>query len=211
MDNAIHEFEDHLRELTSLGLDAQWQRIKLEWEPQITAVLTSAAKASGKALLSAIIQYQRTPWPRRNLASLRLRLVREITAIADDRAHTAKELLAEMVRQESREQADLLTINGLLAAPPRLEHAHPDPTYWPRRLAAGAALDRAVAASLAKFLSAVFDAAQEAEPSGTGLAQLREAVDQAVGRWRSRLKAIAHTMIYSVANRTRQVVSQSLS
>ncbi|MBU4576247.1 MAG: hypothetical protein KUA39_08470, partial [Desulfarculus sp.] len=143
------------------GLATQWERIKQEWEPQVAAVLTSAAEASLKVLRTEVAAHLALPWPRRDLGGLKLRLARAFQDIAAERCATAKMLLTELVRQEAGETAEILTIGGLAALPPRLEAADPDPEREIKRLAALPLLERSMAAGLLAFTREVVTILQE--------------------------------------------------
>ena len=74
MAGLILAFEEYMAELVAQGLATQWERIKQEWEPQVAAVLTSAAEASLKVLRTEVAVHLARPWPRRDLGGLKPRL-----------------------------------------------------------------------------------------------------------------------------------------
>ncbi len=206
----IQKVEESFKELTSLGLAVQWERIKQEWEPQVSAVLTSAAEASLKVLRAEVVAHLAQPWPRRDLGGLKLRLARAFQDIAAERYATAKMLLMELVRQEAGEVAEILTIGGLAAQPPRLEAADPDPEREIRRLAALPALERAMASGLLAFTREVVVVLQENERQLLDPADLDQRLALAERKWRNRLAATSATLVMAVAGRARDAVRAAL-
>lgn len=206
----LQKVEENFKELTSLGLATQWERIKQEWEPQVSAVLTSAAEASLKVLRAEVAAHLAQPWPRRDLGALKLRLARAFQDIAAERCATAKMLLLELVRQEAGETAEILTIGGLAAQPPRMEAADPDPERETRRLAALPVLERAVAAGLLAFTREVVVVLQENERQPLEPAALDQRLARAGRSWRNRLAASSATLVMAVAGRARAAVRAAL-
>jgi len=204
------EFKENLKELTSLGLVAQWERIKQEWEPQVAAVLTSAAEASLKVLRTEVAAHLALPWPRRDLGGLKLRLARAFQDIAAERCATAKMLLTELVRQEAGETAQILTIGGLAAQPPRLEAADPDPEREVKRLAALPLLERSLAAGLLAFTREVMTILQENEFQPLEPTELDHRMAWAGRKWQNRLAATSATLVMAVAGRARGAVRAAL-
>ena len=210
MASLIIVFEKYIAELVAQGLAAQWERVKQEWEPQVSAVLTSAAEASLKVLRAEVVAHLAQPWPRRDLGGLKLRLARAFQDIAAERYATAKMLLMELVRQEAGEVAEILTIGGLAAQPPRLEAADPDPEREIRRLAALPALERAMASGLLAFTREVVVVLQENERQLLDPADLDQRLALAERKWRNRLAATSATLVMAVAGRARDAVRAAL-
>lgn len=206
----IQKVEESFKELTSLGLAVQWERVKQEWEPQVSAVLTSAAEASLKVLRAEVVAHLAQPWPRRDLGGLKLRLARAFRDIAAERCATAEMLLTELVRQEAGEMAEILTIGGLAAQPLRLEAADPDPEREIRRLAALPVLERAMASGLLAFTREVMVVLQENERQLLGSADLDQRLALAERKWRNRLAATSATLVMAVAGRARGAVRAAL-
>jgi hypothetical protein len=205
------ECEQYVKALVTAGQLAQNVRFKEEWEPKVTQVLAGLSDRCQKKLLQALSEYESQPWTRRNPEALKARLVKDWTAMVAEASGKAKDILVEMVRREAAAAAEALTLNGLATPMPEFARMHPDPEYWSRRLAAGEALDQAVARSFFKFMARAFAELNdfwlaEKTPAGTeerlaGLAQ----------KWRGQLETIARTVLHAAANRTKQAVDQALA
>lgn len=173
-------------------------------------MLTSAAEASLKVLRTEVAAHLAQPWPRRDLGGLKLRLARAFQDIVAERCATAKMLLTELVRQEAGETAEILTIGGLAAQPPRLEAADPDPEREIKRLAALPLLERSLAAGLLVFTREVVVVLQENERRPLEPAALDQRLTRAGHNWRNRLAATSATLVMAVAGRARGAVRAAL-
>lgn len=137
-----------------------------------------------------------TPWPR---------LRGELARLTARRLAVVNDLLREMVKAESAELGEALTINGLMAELPAVGDGQAG------RLAGAEAMDQAVSRSLAWFageLAGMWNSAGRDQKARRALPQRIEAL---CGQWRGRLATIARTVVHAVFNRTRLEVSGRLA
>lgn len=106
--------------------------------------------------------------------------------------------------------AEILTIGGLAAQPPRLEAADPDPERETRRLAAFPLLEKPMASWLLAFTREVITILQGNERQPLEPAELDQRMARAGRKWRNRLAATSATLVMAVAGRARGAVRAAL-
>jgi len=205
------EIQQHVNALVTAGQLAQNVRFKEEWEPKVTQALAGLADRCQKKLLQALSEYESQPWTRRNPEALKARLLKDWAAAVAEASGKAKDILVEMVRREAAEAGEVLTLNGLAAPLPEFARMHPDPEYWTRRLAAGEALDQAVAKSFFKFSARAFAELIDFWLAEKTPADTSERLEGLARKWRGQLETIARTVLHAAANRTKQAASQALA
>jgi len=204
-----NELQTHLEGVTAQHFAAQRLRLRQEWEPRLVGELIAIAGECGLLLGEAVGEYAATTWTQRNQGAMRLRLSLGFMKIARQHAEAARGLLERMTRSEADARAGALTINGMLAEPPRLWESH-QAMGGLERLSHGPILERAVIQGCHRFTRWVMAYLNTTDLDKGDLVEAQAHLDGLVKRWRNQLATVARTTLYSAAGNAKQVVSRTL-
>lgn len=195
----LHEFSRQMEEFAEAGIQMEWLVLKEAWEPLVLAEL-EALVGQAEDTFCGTGQPQAENAGAMGRAAARARCLRHLEPVLQERLTAAKALLAEMVREDIANLGGIITINGLICEPPRIEDPSAGPA-WADALAGGRALEEAVRKSTAEFVARAL-----AEGDEGGVSSLK----RAAAWWRGQLKTITATVLHAVYNRTHQALSQRL-
>jgi hypothetical protein len=193
MNNLALELENHLQGLVSAMQQAQLQRVRVQWLPQVVDALTAAPAACLDLLRQGLSGRQDTP------TALPEELAKACARTMARCATRTKSVLADMVRHEAVATAAIITLDGTMGRRLDLE-------ALVKKLAGAGAVDQSIKRWFLEFVRRAEAALGQAQAS-----QRVQGLDEAARIWRGRLKTIAVTVAMAVANRTKREVSGQLN
>ncbi len=207
----VRAFEKEIMKMMQAGITAQCVRVRDEWGPGIAHALAQIPDLCRITLLpmvAAAISQEEQPGHSEDVL---FQAARETVRIASERTEVVKSILRDMVRTEFRCSAEILTINGVAAAKPKLEELHPDPEHTLRVLSHAKTMDHYLPIFLGLFLRQVATALRSLAYQYTHPEALVGDLEKALNGWRQRLQTLAKTITTSVFDETKRAVGACLN